>query len=79
MNNRRRPYCVVRDTKIEKRTHIMNTTAAQKTISDIAHETLDFSILEGKTSGLSEQAMKSIAKALMEAYSAGYQAHQQRK
>ncbi|WP_175404651.1 MULTISPECIES: hypothetical protein [Endozoicomonas] len=57
----------------------MNTTAAQKTISDIAHETLDFSILEGKTRGLSEQAMQSIAKAMMEAYNAGYQAHLQRK
>ncbi|WP_419832142.1 hypothetical protein [Endozoicomonas atrinae] len=57
----------------------MNTAAAQKTISDIAHETLDFSILEGKTRGLSEQAMQSIAKAMMEAYNAGYQAHLQRK
>lgn len=57
----------------------MNTTAAQKTISNIAHETLDFSILEGKTRGLSEQAMQSIAKAMMEAYNAGYQAHLQRK
>lgn len=79
MNNSRRPYCVVRDKKIKKRTHVMNTTAAQKTISDIAHETLDFSILEGKTRGLSEQAMQSIAKAMMEAYNAGYQAHLQCK
>lgn len=57
----------------------MNTTAAQKTISNIAHETLDFSILEGKISGLSEQAMQSIAKAMMEAYNAGYQAQQKHK
>lgn len=55
----------------------MNTATAEQTISDIAKETLDFSILEGKTASLSEEAISTIAQALFEAYNAGYQARQQ--
>lgn len=77
MNNSSRPYCVLRHCSLREGEHTMKTATAEQTISDIAKETLDFSILEGKTTGLSEEAINTIAQALFEAYNAGYQARQQ--
>ncbi|MGI2027785.1 hypothetical protein [Endozoicomonas acroporae] len=55
----------------------MNAVATEQILSEIAKENLDINILEGKVTGLNEQAMESIVKAMMAAYSAGYQAQQQ--
>lgn len=72
MNYYRRPYCLLSN----RGKHAMDINQAEKSITDIAHHTLDTDILEGKSKRLSQEAINSIAEALFEAYSAGYKAHQ---